>query len=58
MRCRFCDGAQVVWKHTAAHGHHTYCNECKRRNCEKGSTGALPHGPQECARAQLPLRMT
>lgn len=57
MRCRFCGGNQVEWKRSTRYGPHTFCRECKRRNCEKG-TAALPHGPQECARAQIPLRMT
>lgn len=57
MLCRFCGGGKVKWKHSKTYGHHTFCNECKRRNCERG-TSALPHGPQECARAQLQLKMS
>lgn len=57
MLCRFCGGSQVQWKNTRTHGHHTFCNECKRRNCEQG-TRALPHGPQECARAQRQLQLS
>lgn len=55
MICRYCDGARIVWRKNA-NGPYTLCQDCKRRNCERG-TSALPHGPHECTRAQFQLKM-
>lgn len=56
MECRFCLGSRVVWRNTAQFGAHTFCQDCRRRNCECQAK-RLPHGPSECARAQLQLKM-
>jgi hypothetical protein len=56
MHCRFCDGARVVWRHRGRPTAHTFCEDCRRKNCERG-VKALPHGINECARAQLPLKI-
>lgn len=55
MVCRYCDGARIVWR-KGVRGPYTLCQDCKRRNCERG-TSALPHGNHECIRAQLQLKM-
>jgi hypothetical protein len=57
MQCRYCLGERVVWRNQGRPTAYTYCEECRRRNCEK-AVKALPHGFNECARAQLPLKMS
>lgn len=56
MHCRYCDGVRVVWRHQGRPTAYTYCQDCERRNCERAPK-ALPHGINECARAQLTLKM-
>lgn len=55
MLCLYCGGNRVIWRQRAS-GPYTYCQDCKRKNCERG-TGALPHGIHECDRAQIQLKM-
>jgi len=57
MRCRFCDGERVKWRLKGRPTAYTYCEDCGRRNSDR-PVKALPHGINECARAQLPLKMT
>lgn len=56
MRCRYCQGDRVVWRRPSDRAAYTRCQDCKRRNCELRGQ-AFPHGSEECARAQLQLRM-
>jgi len=56
MHCRYCLGERVVWRRPMGRQAYTYCRDCGRRNSEE-RTNALPHGAEECARAQLLLKV-
>jgi hypothetical protein len=56
MDCRFCESDRVTWRRTKKAPAYTYCRDCKRRNCEVHAH-KLPHGENECDRAQLRLKI-
>jgi len=56
MQCRYCKGKRVEWRRPAGSAAYTICLDCRRRNTEE-RRGALPHGMNECARAQMTLNV-
>lgn len=56
MDCRFCESNRVTWRRPRNAPAYTYCRDCGRRNCE-AQAHKLPHGENECDRAQLRLKI-
>ncbi len=56
MKCRHCQGERVKWRRPRNGPAYTYCQDCRRRNCE-AQAHKLPHGENECDRAQLRLKI-